>query len=174
MRVEKNMLDKVYSIGDNFETEVQKTSADLYYLVTEIAKDLYNQEYEEPIEMKRMLDDELITKIPTDMKSYNLGKAHTIIELMTWIAKFEREKEIGKILTAKEKIVLEIICKNKEILFSELIEKTNLEKEILKEAILSLKRFELIYESKIGMYVWYRFSVSGNHVMENIINEGKR
>lgn len=85
--LDNKILERIYGIGDNLESDPQKSSGDTYYLLVKMVSLIKQNDIDTIVEMKRLLDDETVAARYKDYSSYVLGRVHTLIELGTWLGK---------------------------------------------------------------------------------------
>lgn len=168
--MDKRTFELIYGISDDFYENPKKVSSDLYKL-TEIFSDLiWKKEYTELIEMKRTLDDELITKMIQDYSSYNLGKAHVLIELINLLKKPFEVESLIRSLNPNEKNILKLIKEKKELTPSHMRDELSfVSKQYLSNLLSNLRNQDLVNAYSVGKHRWYSLSLKGKDVLETIL-----
>lgn len=159
--MDKGVLERLFSFSDNFQDNPDKASEDFYFVLVKVSELIFQGQYEEVAKIKRLLDDELISAEIGDRKSYNLGKAHALIELGNWLAKYNRLKLIKEELTQEELAVLSLIEEKKEVQLSDFTQILSLDKEVVIFLLSKFKKQDLIKELKVGQYTLYQLTLDG-------------
>lgn len=159
--MDKKVIERLFSFSDNFRDNPDNASEDFYFVLVKVSELIFQGQYEEVAKIKRFLDDELISAEIGDKKSYNLGKAHALIELGNWLAKYNRLKLIKNELTQEELAVLSLIEEKKEVQLSDFTQILSLDKEIVIFLLSKFRKQDLIRELKVGQHTLYQLTLDG-------------
>ncbi|MED4400051.1 winged helix-turn-helix domain-containing protein [Metabacillus fastidiosus] len=169
--MDNKILDLIYEISDNFNSDYEKTGSSLYKLTEIFSELIWNKKFEEIIDIQQTLDDELINIVLKDNLSYNLGKAHTLIELANALNRPYQVQELLNTLTPIEKELLKIIELNQEITPTKIKEHLNESKQYVSNLLSNLRKKELVNSYAVGKFRWYSISLKGKDLLSLIRNE---
>lgn len=166
-------FELIYGISDNFTENPQKVSSDIYKL-TEVFSDLvWKKEYAELIKLKRALEDEVVSEPIKDYSSYNLGKAHALIEfvnlhknvfeLVNLHQKMYEMRNLAEMLKPIELRVLEFLQEQTKTNAFQVKQHFSFESiDYAKNILNKLRSYDLVNEYK----EWYTVTMRG----EGLIN----
>lgn len=170
--MDKRALELIYGISDEFSENPQTVSSNLYKL-TEIFSDLiFKKNNSDLVELKRILEDELVTKVVKDYCSYNLGKAHVLMEMINFLNKPFELQTLIKSLKENEKKILKLIGEKQELTPSQIRTELFIDnKQYLSNLLGGLRNQDLVNAYTVGKYRWYSLTFKGKDVLKTLDEE---
>lgn len=166
--MERSFIEKVMSLRNRLHKEPEKVSYDLYSIEKFIADAMMKHDYLELQQIKNILERQFSSEKPTDMVSYSVGKAHSIVELIAILKKPYDIRERLLELKDIDKLILRFIGKRMNATPTDIrnnILELNNNKQYTSNVLSRLRQLQFISAHQAGKYRWYSLTALGNEVV---------
>lgn len=165
------IVDILERLKDNYDQVSPKLQKDLHGIQKFMTEKIWKHEFEDVEKLKRFLEVELYGEIPSDDKSYYLGRIHAIIELIKYFNTPREIHEKAMNLTPLENKFLQYIESEGEVCPSHIAKELNIDnKQHITNILRRLRSKELLYVTPSGKNRWYSLTPIGKQVMTALQN----
>ncbi|WP_078429862.1 hypothetical protein [Alkalihalobacterium alkalinitrilicum] len=169
--MEHKVMEKIRTLRKRLNDDPEQVSYDLYSLEKYVAESLLERNFAIPNKVKSSLERQFANQKPEDMRSYNIGKAHTLIELISIMKKpYDLDQKV-KELNDLDKKILKYIAHHREVTPTAIrneISELNDNKQYTSNVLSKLRQIDMIAAHQVGKYRWYFLTILGEEIVNKI------
>lgn len=160
------IINTLLNLRNTFHHSPKDTNTALVSIESSLAEAIWLRNYDLIDNIQILLQDVAAGKRPKEQDSYNLGKAHSMCEVISYLNGHVNIEIVAKdICSTQQFTVLKFISNSGEAIPTDIVTKLGMKKNQVSNILRQLLLKELVHMLPVGRNHWYSLSAVGKSVL---------